>query len=113
MGLSVIIPVFNEEIIIKKTLIEINNILVDSDIEEFEIIAINDGSTDNTEQEISESRIKCNLISHKVNKGYGASLRTGLRNAKYNNIVITDADGTYPNDKIPEMYEYYKRKKLD
>jgi glycosyltransferase involved in cell wall biosynthesis len=113
VSVSVIIPVYNEEAIIKNTLVEIYDILANSDINEFEVIAINDGSSDRTEQEITGSGVPCQVITHKVNKGYGASLKTGLRYAKYGNILITDADETYPHDKIPEMYEYYIQNRLD
>ena len=42
------------------------------------------------------------VIDSKVNCGYGASLK-GILAAKYDSIVITDADGTYPNGRIPEF----------
>ncbi|NER33763.1 MAG: glycosyltransferase family 2 protein [Oscillatoria sp. SIO1A7] len=43
------------------------------------------------------------VIQHDRNLGYGAALKTGIRQAKYPLIVITDADSTYPNDRIPEL----------
>ncbi len=45
------------------------------------------------------------LIRHRVNRGYGASLKTGIRHAKGDWVCITDADGTYPNERIPELVE--------
>lgn len=113
MSLSIIVPAFNEELSIKKILQELYQTLQNSSIDNFELLVVNDGSSDNTEQEITDSGIPCRLISHKVNRGYGASLKTGLRHARYETIAITDADGTYPNDKIPGMYEYYKNNQLD
>src|SRR5262249_32059213 len=43
------------------------------------------------------------VLRHEVNRGYGASLKTGIRSAKYDLVCIMDADGTYPADKLPEM----------
>jgi glycosyltransferase involved in cell wall biosynthesis len=113
VGISVIIPVLNEELSIRTTLIEVHKVLATSSLDDFEILVINDGSSDKTAQEIRASGISCEVITHRVNRGYGASLKTGLRYARYDNIVITDADGTYPHEKIMEMYVYYKEHKLD
>lgn len=43
------------------------------------------------------------MLEHRSNLGYGAALKTGIRYAKYPLIVITDADGTYPNERIPAL----------
>jgi len=40
------------------------------------------------------------------NRGYGASLKTGIKSAAYDTVVITDADGTYPNEDIPNLLSY-------
>ena len=69
---------------------------------EYEIIVVNDGSTDDT-GDILRSQLDIKLIEHPRNRGYGAALKTGIRHAKYSLIVITDADGTYPNQRIPEL----------
>jgi glycosyltransferase involved in cell wall biosynthesis len=114
VSLSVIIPVFNEEQSIKNTLMVIHEMLMTtSSLYTFEILVIDDGSSDKTAQEITSSGIPCQVIRHKFNRGYGASLKTGLRHATCDDIVIIDADGTYPHDRIPEMYAYYREQKLD
>ena len=43
------------------------------------------------------------MLRHVRNRGYGAALKTGINTARHEVIVITDADGTYPVDPIPEM----------
>ena len=43
------------------------------------------------------------MIDHNTNLGYGASLKTGIRRARHELIVITDADGTYPANRIPDL----------
>ena len=108
MSLSIIVPVYNEEKNIKKTIYKIDSILKKSDLKNYEIIVINDGSTDNTDQTLKQSKISFNLIEHEQNMGYGASIKSGIQKSKYEVIAITDADGTYPIEKIPEMYENFK-----
>jgi glycosyltransferase involved in cell wall biosynthesis len=110
-GLSIIVPVYNEEKSIESTFKIIYNTLKILDIN-YEIIAIDDGSQDGSFDLLSNySFIK--IERHKLNKGYGASIKTGLRKAKYDSICITDADGTYPNDKIGDLYNIYINDELD
>lgn len=104
MSLSVIIPVYNEEHNIINTLKEVHEVLKKSPIKEYEIIAVDDGSTDNTTRVLKESDVNFLLITHQQNKGYGAALKFGIRKSKYNIIAITDADATYPIKDIPELY---------
>ena len=66
-----------------------------------EIIVINDGSRDRT-GEIART-LPIALIEHENTRGYGASLKSGLRRAKGELIIIADADGTYPLDEIPRL----------
>lgn len=112
-GLSIIIPVYNEETAIRKTLNDLQAILLESGIGPYEILVVDDGSSDHSAREIRNAEVPCRLLAHKTNRGYGAALKTGLRQAVYDAIAITDADQTYPNDKIPEMYASYRQQQLD
>ncbi|MGF1676579.1 MAG: glycosyltransferase family 2 protein [Rivularia sp. (in: cyanobacteria)] len=96
-----ILPVYNEEDGINATLDQLQETLKDIDCT-YEIIAINDGSTDNSSK-VLNARTDITVIQHRRNRGYGAALKTGIRHAQYPLIVITDADGTYPNERIPEL----------
>ena len=98
---TVIIPVYNEEQGIEHTLDRLESCLRDAELE-FEIIVINDGSTDGTAS-LLRQRSGVRLIDHPVNRGYGASLKTGVRHAQHELIVIVDADGTYPLEQVPEL----------
>src|SRR6202011_4551681 len=69
--------------------------------EEMEIIVINDGSRDRT-GEVART-LPVTLIEHETNRGYGASLKDGLQQAKGEFILIADADGTYPLEDIPRL----------
>jgi glycosyltransferase involved in cell wall biosynthesis len=93
---SVIIPVFNEEEGIEKVLAQLRSLNLG---EKSEIIVVDDGSTDQSFRMASVKGVK--VIRHEQNMGYGAALKTGIRYAKNEIIVITDADGSYPINNIP------------
>lgn len=101
MKLSIIIPAYNEEESIEKVISELKE-TVD---QEYEIIVVNDGSTDQTEN-ILENIKDIKLINHPYNKGYGASLKSGIRKAQGEYILIIDGDGTYPVNEIPKLLKY-------
>ena len=98
---SIIIPVYNEEKGVLRTIEQIQNVLKTEKISG-EIIAINDGSTDSS-IEILRKIEGIDVLSHEENRGYGAALKTGIRRAKNENVVIIDADGSYPSEHIPEL----------
>jgi glycosyltransferase involved in cell wall biosynthesis len=116
LEVSVVIPVNNEEKSIKNTVDEIMNSLNNTEIN-YEIIIVNDGSVDNTSQVIEEIhsmyKDNVNIIQNKKNGGYGFSLKRGIKSSKFSNIFITDADGTYPNNRMAEFVKYYYENKLD
>ncbi len=101
--ISVIIPVFNEKEAIDETIAAVDSTFTSTG-EEFEILVINDGSTDGTEKTLAKKLPKNTyVLTHPVNRGYGASMKTGLRRAKGDLIAITDADGTYPIKDFPKL----------
>lgn len=103
--LSIIVPVYNEEKIVDKIInnlkIELNKI---AELE-YEIIVVNDASTDKSE-DILKQQNGIKLLRHFKNKGYGSSLKTGIKEAQYEWIMIIDADGTYPVEPISEMIKH-------
>ncbi|MGL5081532.1 MAG: glycosyltransferase family 2 protein [Microcoleaceae cyanobacterium] len=98
---SLILPIYNEEEGLVSTLEHLQAHLQGLNCK-YEIIAVNDGSTDRT-QEFLQACQGIRVIEHPRNRGYGASLKTGIRHARYPLVVITDADGTYPNETIPQL----------
>jgi glycosyltransferase involved in cell wall biosynthesis len=100
MATSVVIPAFNEENGVGAVVQRIAAVLQEAGIEH-EIIVVDDGSTDNTARVAEESQ--ATVLRHSSNRGYGASLKTGIHFAKYDIICITDADGTYPAERIPDL----------
>ncbi|MDY6934525.1 MAG: glycosyltransferase family 2 protein [Spirochaetota bacterium] len=107
MKYSLIIPAYNEE----KTLPEIiNNFIKDSDFNSFELIFINDGSTDKTREILEDfqkekNNLKVKIINHPYNKGYGAAIKTGVRSANTDIIVLMDADGQHSVDDVLTIVE--------
>jgi len=101
IGLSIIVPAYNEVEGIGPVLSGIRTTMDDSGIE-YEILVVDDGSQDGTAAvaEVAGFRV----LRHPQNRGYGAALKTGIRHAAYDLIAITDADGTYPNERIPALY---------
>ncbi len=101
IGLSVLIPAYNEEESIAGTVEAIRKHA--SCVRELEIIVINDGSKDRT-GEIART-LPVTLIEHEINTGYGSGLKDGLQAAKHEYIMIADADGTYPLEDTPRLLE--------
>ena len=118
MKTSIIIPCYNEKHAIRDTIEWILSVIRDSKLKNVEIIAVNDGSTDGSEQVLNALTKEHHsddllVVHHKRNQGYGAALKTGIRRSQSDYICITDADGTYPNDRIPDLIEQISSKELD
>ena len=98
---SIIIPAYNEREGITHV-IESLRLLKERYGTRWEIIVVDDGSTDGTPEMVKKFEDVI-LIQHPLNRGYGAAIKTGIRHAKYNTLVISDADGTYPVNDIPKL----------
>lgn len=94
--ISIIIPAYNEENGIRKVLENLNSRFPGSDI-----IVINDGSTDKTAEIIKQFKIKA--INHSTNKGYGASLKSGIKAAINEHLIFLDADGQHSIEDISKL----------
>jgi glycosyltransferase involved in cell wall biosynthesis len=101
--ISIVIPVYNEEAAIAADLDTIRETM-DAAGHAYEIIVVNDGSTDGT-GEILASRPWVQVVTHPQNRGTGAARTSGMRTASGDVIVMTDGDGTYPNRDIPRMLQ--------
>ena len=115
--LSVFFPAYNEEANIENTVDKTIPILKDI-AKTWEIIIINDGSKDKTEQ-ISKNIIKkyskydIKLVNHHPNRGYGAAFKSGVYTAKYPWITFTDADGQFDFSDIKTLISTQNRTKAD
>ncbi|MFQ5672663.1 MAG: glycosyltransferase family 2 protein [Nitrospinales bacterium] len=109
--LSIIVPIYNEENYLEQTVREIEGFLGD---EVAELILVNDGSGPATRRILEQiNHPAISVLHHETNKGYGAALKTGMEHARHDFIAITDADGTYPNARIPEFFQIAKEQNLD
>lgn len=110
-SLSVFFPVFNEEenieLFIKESLDFLPKVAT-----KFEVIIVNDGSSDKT-QKISKNLVKnhkkIRLISHRKNQGYGAALRTGFREAKHDWVFFTDGDLQFELKQLKKFIAHTKK----
>jgi len=89
-AISIVVPAFNEEEGIGRGLDRMIEMKLH---ERFEVIYVDDGSTDNTYSIIRQYPVQC--LRHNINKGYGAALKTGIRRAKGEKVVILDSDGQH------------------
>jgi glycosyltransferase involved in cell wall biosynthesis len=99
--LSVVIPAHNEEAAIQRTIEEIRGALSQHGIAH-EIIVVNDGSTDRTGEIARVAGVT--VVTHPSSGGYGRSIKDGISVSKYDLIGITDADGTYPNRRMADLF---------
>lgn len=100
--LSVFLPAFNEGETIKKVIVKTKKVL-QKVAAKWEIIVVNDGSTDSTKDIVTalhNEDFRIRLINHKVNRGYGASFKSGIYGSKYEWIAFTDSDGQFDFSEI-------------
>lgn len=114
MTLSIIVPVYNEEktvgIVLKKLL------SLKPKLNYYEIIVIDDGSTDSTRSVIEKIRNKSpkiKLITHDANSGKGAAVWAGVRKSTGEYIIIQDADLEYDPKYIEMLLRNLKKGKKE
>jgi len=123
-SLSIFFPAFNEEGNIATTIIDARN-EAKKIAHNYEIIVVNDGSTDRTVEVVKElQRLdnKIRLVSHSKNRGYGAAVKTGLKSCAMDWIFFTDSDGQFHYDELHKFVNVcdkadliigYRRKRMD
>ena len=112
MKLTIIIPSFNEAENLESLLSSLKQFVTSK---EYEVILVNDASTDDS-LTILEQKNKGNwfrLISNKVNRGYGGSIKEGIKVAKGEYVITIDADGQHNIDDIEKLYNYILENNAD
>src|SRR5690348_10768951 len=108
MDLSIIIPIYNEELNINKLYERLNNVLKDMDLKTYEFIFINDGSKDRSLElikSLSAAHSHVKYINLSRNFGHQIAVTAGLDNSSGDAIAIIDADLQDPPELIPELYK--------
>ncbi|MCA9430617.1 MAG: glycosyltransferase family 2 protein, partial [Candidatus Omnitrophica bacterium] len=103
---TVVVPAFNEEEALGEDIEGIREALIRHGVP-FEILVVDDGSTDTTRQVGLDHGAR--VISHYSNRGVGAARKTGIKAARGEIIVMIDADNSYPADQIPVLLGYMNR----
>jgi glycosyltransferase involved in cell wall biosynthesis len=102
--LTIIVPAYNEVDSLKNVLL---GLIPYCGVRTWEIIVVNDGSTDGTKELLSEFATTENLriLHHKVNKGYGGAIKTGIKNTTTKYCVTIDADGQHELQDVEFMFQ--------
>lgn len=110
-SVSIIIPAYNEAAAIEVVLKELLSETVKWE-EAIEIVVVNDGSSDETAKIVNNIE-GIRLINHRKNKGYGAALKTGIREAHGDLIVWYDADGQHRPEDLRKVITKMEEENLD
>ena len=113
---SLILPCYNEakaiDPVLQKILITRRTALDRGLFTEFEVIVVDDGSSDDSLRKLESYSDQIRILKHKVNQGYGAALKTGFREATGQLIGFLDLDDTCQPDDILGMVEELKQRNL-
>ncbi len=106
-SISVFFPCYNDSHSIGRLIDDAHETLGDL-VSEYEVIVIDDGSSDGSQQVLKDYLEKYpetfRPIFHKKNQGYGGALKDGFKNARYDLIFYTDGDGQYDVTELPLLY---------
>lgn len=110
--ITFIVCAFNEEKNILKTITEIEKACSISSIFDYELICVDDGSTDNTYsilENLQHSKNNLNIIKNKKNLGYGASVKVGADEASKEYITWIPGDNSHPSSEISKLLLVLKK----
>lgn len=109
--LSVVLPAYNEELMIAKTCSVLGEVLTDAGIS-YELVLVNDGSSDRTWEEIEKAGKKDpNILGVSFSRNFGkeAALFAGLAQAKGDAVAVMDCDLQHPPETLVEMYRLWEQ----
>lgn len=114
--LSIIIPLYNEENLVIEVIKLIEQTQLPDCVSQYEIIVVNDCSTDQSKERVEayiQDKPHMRMLSHEVNMGKGAAVRTGVQDAKGDIYLIQDSDLELRPQDIPPMIECMKELQVE
>ena len=111
VSLTVFFPCWNEQDAIEPLTQNAVQVLTAMDAD-YEIIIVNDGSTDRTAavaDRLAAENSRIRVVHHPVNRGYGAALQSGFRSATKDLVFYTDGDGQFDLNELPPLLEQMDR----
>ncbi|HBA83160.1 MAG TPA: hypothetical protein DCZ95_03605 [Verrucomicrobia bacterium] len=105
-AVAIVIPAYNEQAALPGVL---DNLIKLRGSQAWEIIVVDDGSTDGSREALAAYTDRVRVIRHESNRGYGASLKTGIQAARAENVLFFDADGQHDASDIPPFVEALKQ----
>lgn len=108
LSLSVVLPAYNEEENIERTVLDVIAYL-DKKIDNYEVIVVNDGSRDKTGdivRSVSSSNPKLSIVNHPQNQGYGSALRSGFEKSSFDYVFLMDSDGQFNIGELDRFLPY-------
>lgn len=108
--LSVVFPMYNEEKIIRESILSTVS-SIENMVEDYEIIVVDDASTDSSKkiaEELSHKNNKIKLVCHKVNRGLGGALRSGFKSASNNLVLYSDSDMPFDMKEVAKSISILK-----
>ena len=110
-SISIMFPLYKDKRTVKSMILKSLKILKKTK-KKFEIVIVDDGCPENSgkiAQELSKKNPKVRVYFHKKNLGYGAAVKTGLKNCRHDCIFATDGDDEYDVGDLPRMLKaFYK-----
>ena len=106
ISLSVFFPAYYDEMNIAKVVNKAVEVLESLRLKDYEVIIIEDGSPDKTGEvadKLAEQHEKVRVIHHKTNMGYGATLKDGFNNAKFEYVFYSDGDNQFNLDELKKF----------
>lgn len=115
-SLSILIPAYNEEQRLPSTLETVKSYLDSKSYDFVEVVVVDDGSTDGTAaivQQVAQKDARFRLVSNPGNRGKGYAVRHGMREAKGDWVLFSDADLSAPIQELDKLVAAVRREKAD
>lgn len=114
MNLTIVIPAYNEEEVLPTFLKNLIDYLDKAGNKNVSCIIVNDGSKDETKAILDNAKHeKIEVVHHKLNRGYGGALKSGIEASNADYTITIDADGQHRFEDVDKLHDLIKKKKAD